>query len=92
MFYKARQGKLLLQQKDQNIHQDELVELIDSLERFALNTNKDLQLEREILRKWQQAQRLAVPINRKELTTEGGTFLDNIVLHHLYLQRDHAEK
>jgi len=46
MVCKARQAKLLLQQKDQDIDRVELAELIDSLERFALNTDKDLQLER----------------------------------------------
>jgi len=69
-----------------------VAELIDSLERFALNTDKDLQLEQDVLRKWQQAQKLAAPINRKELSTDEGTFLDGTILYHLYLQRDRAEK
>jgi len=55
MLHKARQAKLLLQWKDQDLDQVELAELVDSLERFALNTDKDLQLERDILGKWQQA-------------------------------------
>ena len=45
MLRKARQAKLLLRWKDQNIDRAELVELIDYLEKFALNTDKDLQLE-----------------------------------------------
>ncbi|RPB27307.1 hypothetical protein L211DRAFT_846138 [Terfezia boudieri ATCC MYA-4762] len=92
MLHKARQAKLLLQQKNQDIDRVELAKLIDSLERFALNTDKDLQLERDILRKWQQAQKLAAPITRKELSTEEGTVFDGIVLHQLYLQRYLAEK
>jgi len=92
MLRKARQAKLLLQQKNQDIDRVELAGLIDSLERFALNTDKDLQLERDTLRKWQQTQKLAAPINRKELSTEEGTVLNGTVLHQLYLQRDRAEK
>jgi len=45
MLRKARQAKLILQQKDQDIDRVELAELIDFSERFAVNTNKDLQLE-----------------------------------------------
>ncbi|KAF8417554.1 hypothetical protein EV426DRAFT_622399 [Tirmania nivea] len=52
MLRKARQAKLLLQRKDQDIDRG-----------FALNTDQDLQLERDTLRKWQQAQELAAPIN-----------------------------
>jgi len=72
---------LLLQRNDQDLDWVELAELIDSLERFALNTDQDLQLERDILRKWQQAQKLVAPTNRKELSTEEGTVLDGTVLH-----------
>ncbi|KAF8422214.1 hypothetical protein EV426DRAFT_606507, partial [Tirmania nivea] len=58
MLRKARQAKLLLQRKDQDIDRVELVELIDSLERFALNTDHDLQLEA-------RAQRMSQPLSRK---------------------------
>ena len=69
-----------------------MAELIDSLERFAIKTDGDLQLERDTLRKWKQTQKLAAPVNRKELNTEEGTVLDGSVLHKLFVQRDHAEK
>jgi len=52
MLRKARQAKLLLQRRGQNINREELVGLIDSLERFAIGTDKDLQLERGIHKKW----------------------------------------
>ncbi|KAF8419211.1 hypothetical protein EV426DRAFT_616367, partial [Tirmania nivea] len=58
MLRKARQAKLLLQQKDQDIDRVELAELIDSLERFALNTDQELQLEA-------RAQCMSQPLFRK---------------------------
>ena len=92
MLRKVRQAKLLLQRKDEDLDRAELAGVIDSLERFAINTDKNLQLERDTLRKWQQAQKLAAPVNRKELQTTEGTVLDGAVLHKLYQQRDRAEK
>ena len=47
---RVRQAKLLLQRKDGDLDRAELAGVIDSLERFAINTDKDLQLERDTLR------------------------------------------
>jgi len=51
MLRKVRQAKLLLQRKDEDLDRAELAGVIDLLERFAINTDKDLQLERDALRK-----------------------------------------
>jgi len=53
LLHRARQAKLLLK-KSRNSHDTELAEFIDSLERFAINKDKDLQLERDINQKWQE--------------------------------------
>ena len=65
---------------------------MDRLERFALGVDADLHHERDTNRKWREAQKLAAPINRKELLTSEGTVLDGAVLLKLYEQRDRAEK
>ena len=44
MLRKVRQAKLLLQCKDGDLDGAELAGVIDSLERFPINTGKDLQL------------------------------------------------
>lgn len=67
LLHQARQAKLLLK-SDSSLsseQQVELVDLIDSIERFAIGTDRDLQLEREANRKWRETQKLAAPNDRK---------------------------
>jgi len=66
--------------------------LIDSLEKFAISKDKDLQLERDINQKWQAAQALKAPTDRRELKSRfGGQVLDGAVLKELYEERERAE-
>jgi len=81
-----------LLKKSRNSHDMELAELINSLERFAINKDKDLQLERDINQKWQAAQALKAPADRRELRSRfGGQVLDRAVLKELYKERERAE-
>ena len=56
------------------------------MERFGINTNNDLQLERDTLREWQQGQKLAAPGTTSDLRRYSA------VLCKLYGQRDRARK
>ena len=62
------------------------------MEQLAIGTDKHLQLARDIHKKWQEAQKLAAPVNWTELSTEEGMVLDDAVHNQLHLQRNPAEK
>jgi len=55
------------------------------LERFAINKDKDLQGKQAINQKWQEAQALKAPTNRRELRSRfGGQVLDGAVLKEMH--------
>ena len=65
-----------------------LLDLIDSLQRFAISRDTDLQLERDTTRKWKEAQRMQAKPDRRELGTDLGLVLDGAVLAKLYRERE----
>jgi len=66
--------------------------LIDSLERLVINKDKDLQLEQDINQKWQAAQALKAPTDRRELRSRFvGQVLDGAVLKELYEEQERVE-
>ena len=91
LLHQARQAKLLLKPGSSlsSDQQEELADLIDSLERFAIGADRDLQLERETNRKWRETQKLAAPIDRRELQAQAisGKVLDAATLKYLYEER-----
>jgi len=64
----ARQATL----ESRNPQNGQLAELVDSLERFAINKDTELQLEKDIDQQRQQAQALKAPTERRELRTRIG--------------------
>ena len=91
LLHQARQAKLLLKPGSSlsSNQQEELADLIDSLERFAIGTDRDLQLERETNRKWRETQKLAAPVDRRDLQAQAisGKVLDAATLKYLYEER-----
>lgn len=60
LLHLARQAKPLLK-KTRHRHHEELAQFIDSLAGFAINQDKNVQLERDINQKGQTAQTLKAP-------------------------------
>lgn len=69
------------------------MDLIDSLERFAIGVDRDLQLERETNRKWREAQKFSAPADRRELQAQAisGKVLDAATLNFLYQERQRID-
>jgi len=99
LLHNARQAKLLLKPTTTRTtslssqKQAELAGLIDSLERFAIATDRDLQLGRDTNKKWRETQKLSPPIDRRELKAQnmGGKVMDGCTLKFIYEERQRID-
>lgn len=87
----VRQATLRLRSKNAELNRAELASLIERLERFALAADKDRELERRTLQQWQEVQRLAVKVDKREIGRSRGKIMDGKALKELYIEREVRE-
>ncbi|KAF8415585.1 hypothetical protein EV426DRAFT_579029 [Tirmania nivea] len=86
----TRKAKLMLK-GDAPVDREELLDMIERLERFGITADKDRDLERITFSKWQETAQLAAPKDKRHIGKGYGEVIDGKTLARLYKERDAAD-
>ena len=86
----TRQVKLMLK-GDDPVDREELLDVIERLERFGIAADKDQDLERVTLQKWHETAKLATPEDKRHIENGYGQEIDGKTLARLYKERQVAD-